>query len=132
MIRGVLAWTVGFLLLSGGGVAVAQDAKPVTRISQDLADLAAPPAAAARMQAEPGVPPEWRSSVTGDWVTIDAVASGDPAALEAELIALGASDTAIAGRMVSARFPIASIPSLEGVASLQFARPRSRMTTSAA
>jgi subtilisin family serine protease len=66
--------------------------------------------------------------VVGDWVTIDAVAAADPSALEAELIALGARDTAIAGRLVSARLPIAAIPSLEGVASLQFARRAYRKT----
>jgi len=55
-------------------------------------------------------------------VTVDAVAAGDPTELEGELIALGARDTAIAGRLVSARLPIASIPSLEGLTSLRFAR----------
>ena len=55
-------------------------------------------------------------------MTIDAVAVDDPELLEAELIALGAHDTAIAGRFVSARLPIASIPSLENVVPLKFAR----------
>ena len=68
--------------------------------------------------------------IVGDWVTIDAVATGDPAVLEAELIALGARNTAIAGRLVSARMPVAAIPSLEGVVSLQFAR-RARHVTNA-
>ena len=46
---------------------------------------------------------------------------GIRAVLEADLIALGASNTAVAGRLVSARLPISAIPSLEGVASLRFA-----------
>jgi hypothetical protein len=64
-------------------------------------------------QAEPGAI-EAPATPILDVVTIDAVASGDPEALEAELIALGAEDTAIAGRMVSARIPVAAILFLTG------------------
>ena len=121
--RPVVAWmVVGLLLISSAGLAVAEELKPATRISQDLAELVSPRAAASlSTQAEPGA---IEAPVTPilDVVTIDAVASGDPEALEAELIALGAEDTAIAGRMVSARIPVAAIPFLDGVVSLQFAR----------
>jgi hypothetical protein len=113
---------VGLLLISGAGLAVAEELKPATRISQDLAELVSPRAAASlSTQAEPGAI-EAPATPILDVVTIDAVASGDPEALEAELIALGAEDTAIAGRMVSARIPVAAIPFLDGVVSLQFAR----------
>ena len=146
---------VAFLLLSSASIAGADEMKPVTRISQELTDLVAPPSAAAARSAA-GAPGSFSTSppvvvgdrvtidaddaaaaaagkspgsfsasppvVVGDWVTIDAVAAGDPSDLEAELIALGAANTAIAGRLVSARIPIAAIPSLEGVAPLRFAR----------
>jgi hypothetical protein len=118
---------VSFLLVSSVGLALADGLKPATKLSRDLATLARPPMDVA---AAP-VPGSWTAMppvVTGDWVTIDATAASDPAVLEAELIALGAQHTAIAGRMVSARFPIAAIPSLERVASLQFARAAHRLT----
>ena len=108
---------VAFLLLSSASMAGAQDTKPVTRISQELAEIGGLPSAAAarglgvpsssspwlpnvgdRMtidgadapsafaEASPGgisaLPPD----VAGDWVTIDAVAAGDPTVLEAELL----------------------------------------------
>ena len=123
-----VGWMVlGLLLVSGTGLAAADGVKPATRISQDLADLLSPRAAALSVETDEGV---IESPVTPipDVVTIDAVASGDPAALEAELIALGAQDTAIAGRMVSARIPLAAIPYLDGVVSLQFARAAQAVT----
>jgi hypothetical protein len=127
-VKRLTAWVVGFLVLGGAGVVAAADLPPLvkaaTRISKDLAVLAVPPEAATF--AAPAPTPDGfatiQPEVVGDWVTIDATAAGDPYALEAELITLGARDTAVAGRMVSARFPVASIPSLEGVTSLQFAR----------
>jgi hypothetical protein len=118
---------VGLLLVSGAGLAVAEGLKPATRISQDLAELVSPRAASLSAQAEPGVIDAPVTPIP-DVVTIDAVASGDPEVLEAELIALGAEDTAIAGRMVSARIPIAAIPFLDGVVSLQFARVAQAVT----
>lgn len=127
--RTFVAWVVaGLLLVSGAGLAVADGLKPATRMSRDLANLTAPPAVAAAAVGASGAFSQLPLPVAGDWVTIDAVAAADPSALEAELIALGARDTAIAGRLVSARLPIAAIPSLEGVVSLQFARPAYRRT----
>ena len=98
-----VAWVVaGLLLIGGTGLAVADGSKPATRISRDLADLAGGGSATA---AAPAVAPDAYAevplTVAGNWVTIDAVAATDPALLEAELIALGARDTAIAGRLVS-------------------------------
>jgi hypothetical protein len=127
--RTVMAWMVGFLLFGNAVVVAADDlAKPTTRISQDLADLAAPAASAATMAA-PDSLSVWNPSSTDDWVTIDAVGTGDPRALEVELISLGARNTAVAGRVVSARLPISAIPSLEGVTSLRFARQALRTTS---
>jgi hypothetical protein len=119
----IAVWVVVALLMVGGvEVAAAEGSKPATRLSRDLAILAAPAVAAAArgpVDAFSELVPE----VIGDWVSIDAVAAGDPNALEADLLALGARETAIAGRLVSARLPIAAIGSLEGVTSLQFAWP---------
>src|SRR5918994_3912149 len=111
--RTIVAWVVvGFLLASGAGMAVAEGVKPATRMSRDLANLGVPPTAAATAAGAPDAFSELPPPVPGDWVTIDAVAAGDPSALEGELLVLGARDTAIAGRLVSARLPIAAIPSL--------------------
>jgi hypothetical protein len=62
--------------------------------------------------------------VANDWVTIDAVAAGDPRALEADFRGLGAQhNIAVSGRVVSARLPISAISLLESLASLRFAKP---------
>jgi hypothetical protein len=120
--RTVMAWVVvGLLLVGGAGVAVADGSKPATRLSRDLAELVAPPVAASQSAETPDSYSRSRPVVSGGWVTIDAVAAADPSALEAELLALGARNTAIAGRLVSAEFPIAAIPLLEGVTPLRFA-----------
>jgi len=127
--RTIVAWVVVGLLMAGGaGLAGAEGSKPPTRLSRDLATLAGegPAAAGAAVAAPAGIPGAYQEvplTVVGGWVTIDAVAAADPAVPEADLIALGALDTAIAGRLVSARLPVVAVPLLEGVASLQFARP---------
>ena len=59
----------------------------------------------------------------GGSVVISAIADTDPNALAAELVALGLTDAAVAGRVVSGRIPVSSIPSLANVSSLRFARP---------
>src|SRR5262249_44289798 len=66
--------------------------------------------------------------VAGDWVTIDASASGDAGRLQADLEALGAQGVVAFGRLVSARLPIAAIAALDGLARLPFARPAYRTT----
>jgi hypothetical protein len=111
--------------------ASAQSSKPPTKISQDLARLHAQHAAASAA----GVPlrlPRSPLQAGGDWVIIDAIAAGDPAVLAADLVALGAQNVAIARRLVSARFPIAAIPALNGVVSLRFARASYRRTNAGA
>ncbi len=57
----------------------------------------------------------------GRTVIIDAIAEGDPNALAAALIGLGAGDCAVAGRVVSASLPLNAISSLDGLGSLRFA-----------
>ena len=58
----------------------------------------------------------------GATVVIDAIAEGDPNALASALVGLGATDCAVAGRVVSASLPISAISSLEGLGSLRYAR----------
>jgi hypothetical protein len=61
-------------------------------------------------------------------VVIDAVASGEAAVLQADLVALGIRDSVSFGRIVSGQLPISSIPDLATVPSLNFARAASAMT----
>ena len=56
-------------------------------------------------------------------VVIDAVASGDVHALQADLEALGMQGAVAFGRIVSGQLPIAAIEGMAALASLQFARP---------
>ena len=56
-------------------------------------------------------------------VDIDAVASGDVHALQADLEALGMQGAVAFGRVVSGQLPLAAINALATLASLQFARP---------
>jgi hypothetical protein len=56
-------------------------------------------------------------------VVIDAVASGDVHALQADLEALGMHGAVVFGRIVSGQLPLAAINALAALASLQFARP---------
>ena len=56
-------------------------------------------------------------------VVIDAVASGEVHALQADLEALGMQGAVAFGRIVSGQLPIAAIKALAPLASLQFARP---------
>ncbi len=66
--------------------------------------------------------------IAGGSVVVDTAASGDPQALASDLRALGASKVTVFGRMVSAHLAIPAIPALEGLSSLQFARPAYAIT----
>jgi hypothetical protein len=56
-------------------------------------------------------------------VVVDAVATGDAQALQAELEALGMQGAVTFGRIVSGQVPIAAIEGMAALANLQFARP---------
>jgi hypothetical protein len=56
-------------------------------------------------------------------VMIDAVASADVSALQADLDALGMHGAVAAGRIVSGQLPILALDALAALASLQFVRP---------
>ena len=61
--------------------------------------------------------------VSAGRVVIDAVASGEVHALQADLEALGMQGAVAFGRIVSGQLPIPAIKALAALASLQFARP---------
>jgi len=66
--------------------------------------------------------------VRANRVVIDAVASGDAGALQADLEALGMQNTAAFGRIVSGQLPIDAIEGMAGLGSLRFAQPAYAMT----
>jgi len=63
--------------------------------------------------------------VIDDRVAVDAVASGDVDALKSDLVSLGMQKAVSFGRLVSGQLPIASIPALANLTTLQFARAAS-------
>ena len=114
-------WVVLLTLASAAGTASA-DPKPATKIAEDLASVAVQHAAATSKgvvfrSVDPFLP------AADDWVTIDAVAAGDPGALAADLKGLGAQHVAVFGRIVSARLPIPAISTLDILPTLRFAQP---------
>ena len=64
----------------------------------------------------------------GGFVVLDAVATGDAAALASQMMSLGAREATPFNRVVSAIFPIDALPALAAVPDLALARP-ARMTT---
>ena len=66
--------------------------------------------------------------LSGGRVVVDAVASGHPDTLRADLEKLGMADISQKGNVVSGLLPISSIDALETLGSLQFARPSYAMT----
>ena len=69
--------------------------------------------------------------IVEDRVVIDAVSSGDVQALKADLMTLGMQEAVAVGRIVSGQLPIRAIGALDGLASLQFARPAYSTTRTA-
>jgi len=64
--------------------------------------------------------------VVEDRVAIDATAAGDPRALEADLAGLGLRNPAAFERIVSGQLPISTIPALDTLDTLAFARAAAR------
>jgi hypothetical protein len=77
---------------------------------------------AAQATGAPFVSPDPLVPVAEGLVTIDAVASGDVDRLKDDLVALGLQQAAVAGRIVSGRFPVAAIAAMAALPSLRFAR----------
>ena len=94
---------------------------PLVKVGPELqslyeAYLAAQATGAPFSSTDPLVP------VTDGLVTIDAVASGEVDRLKDDLVALGLQQAAVAGRIVSGRFPVAAIAAMAALPSLKFAR----------
>lgn len=99
---------------------------PFIKVGYDLALLFREHEAhlrSATAETEPFAPSDPRLRVADGLVAIDAVASGDPETLLADLHRLGLVDETRFGRRVSGRLPIAAIDELAGLDSLQSARP---------
>src|SRR5262245_17006779 len=118
----IVRLSIALLVLTATSGAAAASGKPATRISEDLASLPAQHAEASARglvfrSADPFIP------AAGDWVVVDAVATGDPRALAADLGGLGARNVAVAGRIVSALLPIRAVSVLDTLVTLRFAQP---------
>jgi hypothetical protein len=66
--------------------------------------------------------------IVDDRVVIDAVAAGDVEVLKSDLESLGLRRGVAFGRLVSGELPIAAIPAMAELASLNFARPAAPLT----
>jgi hypothetical protein len=131
----VKSWFLGlstlFLLLFVFGSASAQSRKPglMAKLPHSLISLHQQHATHLAQRA--AVP--FRSSdplirLVDGHVVIDAVASGDVAALKADLEFLGMQDAVAFGRIVSGQLPISSIAAAGALATLQFAQPAVAIT----
>jgi hypothetical protein len=76
---------------------------------------------AARTSGRPLVVTDPTLQIVEDRVVVDAVASDSVSDLRASLVALGMRETATAGRIVSGQIPIAQIPAMAALPSLNFA-----------
>ncbi|MHC4717542.1 MAG: S8 family peptidase, partial [Planctomycetota bacterium] len=111
------------LALSGPLVQPAQ-AGPLSKLTTPLAALFAEHQVWERGSGGAGfMPGNPLVRVSGGSVVIDAVASGDAAALLADLEALGLAGAASSGPVVSGRFPLTALDELAALESLNFASP---------
>jgi hypothetical protein len=108
-----------------GSCTQAHDDKSTTfaKIGPELSSLYNQYSAA--LASNPGAP--FRSTnplvhIIEDRVIIDALASGDVNTLKADLVSLGMEQAVAFGRIVSGQLPIAAIPHLARLPSLNFAR----------
>jgi len=117
-----------------GGVAANQDLQKTSSIlSPDLKKLLAPGLAPKTKIAQSLAKPAPGSNyfdkfmqIKGNKVVVDVTAKEDVATAKTELQKLGATITAVYGRIISAVVPITALPQLEGSASIRFARPAYR------
>lgn len=100
---------------------------PMKKVGSDLALLHAASQVANTPAPQANTRPSklnrFSSPVRGDKVVVDAVASGDPAALLADLKKLGLQQASTYGSVVSGLLPIKAIDKVAQLNSLQFARP---------
>jgi hypothetical protein len=115
----------GLIIIFLGSCTQAHEGKSATfaKIGPELSTLYDRYSAA--LASNPGAP--FRSTnplvhIIEDRVIIDAVASGDVDTLKADLMSLGMKQAVTFGRIVSGQLPIAAIPDLARLPSLNFAR----------
>ena len=114
------------LLIPAGGRAQAGSGKdgPMAKVSRDLAVLYDEYVSYLEQgSGEAFKPSNPLVRVMDNRVVIDAVASGDPGALQSDLEALGMQKASRFGRMVSGQLPILAIDDMAALDSLKFARP---------
>jgi hypothetical protein len=118
---------VASLTLACGLPAAGGKDGPMAKLSPELRLLHESYLAAQR-SGTPFKPSDPLARVTADRVVIDASASGDVGALQADLVALGMIGAVSAGRIVSGQIPISSLGSLATLPTLQFAWPAAAKT----
>lgn len=104
------------------------DAIKNSRVSSSLMALATPELSATNTASTSAQVSGLPQMIIGDAVVIDAISNGDPAALLADLEALGLRNGTYYGNVVSGLMPINAIPALETVQTLGFASAAAAMT----
>jgi hypothetical protein len=129
---GLNSWLLTLLLFACvfAGVSSSEGSgkeEPMAKISPELRALYDAYVAAQRS----GTPFSVRDpliSIVDGRVIVDAVASGDVAALETDLVALGMHAAVSAGRIVSGQLPISAIGAVAALPSLRFVRAATSTT----
>jgi len=118
-----------FVCVFAGGSSWAGSGKdgPMAKISPELRALYDAYMAAQRSGTPFSVNDPLISVIDGR-VIVDAVASGDVAALETDLVALGMQAAVSAGRIVSGQLPISAIGAAAALPSLRFVRAATSAT----
>jgi len=118
----LVAGVVTLVLLAAG--AASAGPKTASKVNRELTALHAEQAAyAAQGGGASFVPLNRLLRVVDDRVVVDVVAESDVRALETDLAALGMTNMATFGRVISGQLPIAAIPSLATMSNLKFAQP---------
>jgi hypothetical protein len=116
-----LALMVSLTLLWGIDGPDAATSGPLVKVGPELEALY-DAYRSAQATGAPFVSPDPLLVVSEGLVTIDAVAAGDVDRLRDDLVALGLQQAAVAGRIVSGRFPVAAIAAMAALPSLKFVR----------
>src|SRR6185312_5918856 len=130
----IFAYIVFFLFISGT-LATAQSGKggPMAKLAHSLLNLReqyttylTQRSAVSFSSSDPLV------TVVDQRVVVDAVASGDPNVLKADLESLGMQQAMAFGRIVSGQLPVSAIPAAARLTSLRFARSAVAVTSAGA
>src|SRR5690348_9552163 len=121
-----------FLICMGGGPASAQNAKdePMAKLAQSLVQLHEQYTTyLAQRSAVPFSSGDPLVRLVDNRVVVDAVASGNPNVLKADLESLGMEHAIAFGRIVSGQLPVSAIPAAARLTSLRFARSAVAVTS---